>query len=75
MLEAGYAAPELATKAQKLAELILLECTLLSNELEAQYLVNRKSTLNFDTKNIYAEGENACDALKHKILKHFEIEE
>lgn len=34
MLEAGYAAPEIALRAQKLAELIVAECAMIANRLE-----------------------------------------
>jgi hypothetical protein len=34
MLEAGYAAPEIALRAQKLAELIVTECAMIANRLE-----------------------------------------
>lgn len=34
MIEAGYAAPELAGRAQKLAELIVKECANIVNSLE-----------------------------------------
>lgn len=34
MLEAGYAAPEIALRAQKLAELVVKECAMEANRLE-----------------------------------------
>jgi hypothetical protein len=46
----------------------------MSDELKAQYLTSRKSTMDFDEKNIYAEGEAACDVLKYKMKKHFGVE-
>jgi len=52
-------------------ELIVRECVVMSDELEAQYLASRKSSMDFGEKNIYAEGEAACDALKRKIKEHF----
>jgi hypothetical protein len=57
------------------AELIVRECVTMSDELKAQYLTSRKSTMDFDEKNIYAEGEAACDVLKYKMKKHFGVEE
>jgi len=60
---------------QKFAELIVQECMTMSDELKAQYLTSRKSTMDFDEKNIYAEGEAACDVLKYKMKKHFGVEE
>jgi hypothetical protein len=62
-------------KMQKFAELIVGECLTMSDELKAQYLTSRKSTMDFDEKNIYAEGEAACDVLKYKMKKHFGVEE
>ena len=61
--------------AGKFAELIVKECMTMSDELRAQYLTSRKSTMDFDEKNIYAEGEAACDVLKYKMKKHFGVEE
>jgi hypothetical protein len=75
MLEAGYAAPELAGRANKLAELIVKESMSMCNELKAQYLASRKSTMDFDEKHIYAEGEAACDTLRYKMKKQFGVEE
>jgi hypothetical protein len=60
---------------QTFAELIVRECMAMSDELKAQYLTSRKSTMDFDEKNIYAEGEAACDVLKYKMKKHFGVEE
>ena len=37
MLEAGYAAPELAGRAKKLAELIVLECAGISEQHNRNY--------------------------------------
>jgi hypothetical protein len=60
---------------ERFAELIVKECMTMSDELKAQYLTSRKSTMDFDEKNIYAEGEAACDVLKYKMKKHFGVEE
>ena len=60
---------------QKFAELIVKECMSMSDELKAQYLTSRKSTMDFDEKNIYAEGEAACDILRYKMKKHLGVEE
>lgn len=60
---------------QKFAELIVKDCMTMCTELQAQYLTSRKSTMDFDEKNIYAEGESACDILRHKMKKHFGVEE
>jgi hypothetical protein len=66
---------EITTCQKKFAELIVKECMTMSDELKAQYLTSRKSTMDFDEKNIYAEGEAACDVLKYKMKKHFGVEE
>lgn len=55
-------------------ELIVWEVMTMSDELKAQYLSHRKSTMDFDEKNIYAEGEAACDTLKYKMKRHFGVE-
>jgi len=60
---------------EKFAELIVQDCMTMSDELKAQYLTSRKSTMDFDEKNIYAEGEAACDILKYKMKRHFGVEE
>jgi hypothetical protein len=60
---------------EKFAELIVGKCMSMSDELKAQYLTSRKSTMDFDEKNIYAEGEAACDILRYKMKKHFGVEE
>ena len=71
-----YATPiPLTPELQKFAELIVRECMTMSDELKAQYLTSRKSTMDFDEKNIYAEGEAACDVLKYKMKKHFGVDE
>ena len=62
------------TELQKFAELIVQECMTMSDELKAQYFTSRKSTMDFDEKNIYAEGEAACDTLRYKMRKHFGVE-
>jgi hypothetical protein len=65
---------EITTCQKNFAELLLKECMTMSDELKAQYLTSRKSTMDFDEKNIYAEGEAACDVLKYKMKKHFGVE-
>jgi len=60
---------------EELAQLIVQECMSMSDELKAQYFTSRKSTMDFDEKNIYAEGEAACDTLRYKMKKHFGVEE
>jgi len=60
---------------EELAQLIVQECMSMSDELKAQYFTSRKSTMDFDEKNIYAEGEAACDTLRYKMKKYFGVEE
>jgi hypothetical protein len=67
--------PILDKRLEEFAELIVRECMSMSDELKAQYLTSRKSTMDFDEKNIYAEGEAACDVLKYKMKKHFGVKE
>lgn len=59
----------------KFAELIVRECMSMCDETQANYLKHRKATIDFDEKNIFAEGEAASDVIKHKMKKHFGIEE
>jgi hypothetical protein len=58
----------------KFAELIVKESMAMCDELQAQYLTSRKSTMDFGEKNIYAEGEAACDIIKYKMKKQFGVE-
>jgi hypothetical protein len=59
---------------EKFAELIVKESIVMCDELKAQYLTSRKSTMDFDEKHIYAEGEAACDIIKYKMKKQFGVE-
>lgn len=59
---------------EKFAELIVRESIAMCDELQAQYLTSRKSTTDFREKNIYAEGETACDIIKNKLKKQFGVE-
>lgn len=66
-----YQAPEFDYK--KFAQLIIKDCMTMGDDLKAQYLTSRKSTMDFDEKQIYAEGEAACDILKYKMKQHFGV--
>jgi hypothetical protein len=68
-----YQAPEFDYK--KFAELIVKESIAICDELNAQYLTSRKSTMDFGEKNRYAEAESACDIIKYKMKKQFGVEE
>lgn len=59
---------------EKFAELIIKECMSMCDETQADYLKHRKSTIDFDEKNIFAEGEAASGVIKHKMKKRFGIE-
>ena len=59
---------------EKFAELIVRECITMADELKVQYLSYRKEETDFEVKNIYAEGEAACDTLKYRMKKHFGVE-
>ncbi len=60
---------------EKFAELIVVECMKTCDDLQTQYLTSRKSTTGFHEKNIYAEGEAACDIIKYKMKKQFGVQE
>jgi vacuolar-type H+-ATPase subunit H len=59
----------------RFAKLIVQECMTMSSELKAEYLKDRKQETDFSVKNIYAEGEAACDTLKYRMKKRFGVEE
>jgi len=59
---------------EKFAKLIAVDSMAMCDDLKAQYLTSRKSTMDFDEKNIYAEGEAACDIIKYKMKKQFGVE-
>jgi len=59
---------------EKFAELIVRECMKTCDETQAAYLKYRKASDDFQDKNIYAEGEAACDIIKYKMKKQFGVE-
>ena len=61
--------------AEKFAELIVRECMKTCDETQAAYLKYRKESDDFQDKNIYAEGEAACDIIKYKLKKQFGVQE
>jgi hypothetical protein len=63
------------TRDEKFAELIVEECMTMCDTVSADYLKHRKGAFDFQDKNIYAEGEAACDIIKYKMKKHFGVEE
>jgi hypothetical protein len=60
---------------KKFAELIVQECMTMCGNVSADYFKHRKAADDFQDKNIYAEGEAACDILRYKMKKHFGVEE
>jgi hypothetical protein len=45
------------------------------DNVSADYFKHRKAADDFQDKNIYAEGESACDEVRYEIKKHFGVEE
>jgi hypothetical protein len=71
MLEAGYAAPELAGRANKLAELIVKECM---NQVREQYLPVLEDELMM--KDTHRDGYVQCGVDSYVAIKqHFGVEE
>jgi hypothetical protein len=70
-----FSGPILSPNAiEKFAELIVRECMSMCDDVSNDYLKNRKAAFDFQDKNIYAEGEAACDILKFKMKTHFGVE-
>jgi hypothetical protein len=76
-LSSGAKTPDHASvvKARKFAELIVRECMTMCDNVSADYFKHRKAADDFQDKNIYAEGESACDEIRYEIKKHFGVEE
>ena len=60
---------------EKFAELIVQQCMSMCDEQRAYYFGHRMASDDFIDKNMYAEGEAACDILQYKMKKHFGVEE
>jgi hypothetical protein len=60
---------------KKFAELIVQECMTMCDNVSADYFKHRKAADDFQDKNIYAEGESACDEVRYEIKKHFGVKE
>jgi len=58
-----------------LAELIVQECMSLCDERRAVYFGQRLASDVFIDKNMYAEGEAACEAIRYNIKRHFGVGE
>jgi hypothetical protein len=59
--------------ATRFAELIVADIAELCDEEKEEYNKFRKSAWDFEEKNIYAEGEAACDTIKYKMRRHFGV--
>jgi hypothetical protein len=71
MLEAGYAAPELAGRANKFAELIVQECM---NQVREQYLPVLEDEIMM--KDTYWDGYVLCGVDSYVAIKeHFGVKE
>ena len=74
MLEAGYAAPELATRGQLLAELIVQECADIAAEKKTQY---EQATKDFEYESpdwFWAtRTTQALRCVEADIKQHFEV--
>ena len=60
---------------EKLAELIALECMNICEERRAVYFGKRLASDVFIDKNMYAEGEATCEAIRYNIKHRFGVEE
>jgi hypothetical protein len=54
---------------EKFAGLLIQECVSICEAEKADYLKARKGAWDFEEKQIYAEGEAACDTIKYKIKR------
>jgi hypothetical protein len=59
---------------KKFAELIVQQCMSMCDEQRAYYFGHRMASDDFIDKNMYAEGEAACDILQYKMKKYFGVE-
>lgn len=53
----------------ELAQLVVKHCIDICDAEKLDYTINRKAAYDYEEKQIYAEGEAACDGIKYKI-KH-----
>ena len=77
MVEADYPAPELALRAQKLAELIVRECINICNQaiLQNQDTLSNLITYDLAEKMIIHGAINQAQKLGKGIKEHFGVEE
>ncbi len=60
---------------KKFAELIALECMNICEERRAVYFGQRLASDVFIDKNMYAEGEATCEAIRYNIKQLFGVKE
>lgn len=58
---------------ENFAELIVRDFVAICETEKADYIKNRKAAYDFEEKQIYAEGEAACDTLKYKAKHRFGV--
>jgi hypothetical protein len=58
---------------EKFVHLIIQECMNMCDAEKADYTKYRKNAWDREEKEIYAEGEAACDTLKHRMKREFEV--
>ena len=77
MVESGYAAPDIAGRANKLAELIVRECIDICNQaiLQNQDTLSKLNTDELAEKMIIHGSINQAQKLGNGIKKHFGVEE
>lgn len=56
---------------EEFVSLIIEECDKLCDTLGDEYHMHQKASIDFEDKNVYAEGAAASDRLKFKIRNHF----
>lgn len=58
---------------EEFVSLIIEDCATLCDTLSVEYHKYQKAAIEFEEKNIYAEGRAACDNIKYKMQKHFGV--
>lgn len=59
---------------EKFAELIVRDFLSICESERDGYVKLRRSAVEFEDKNIYAEGETACDLIRVMVKRHFGVE-
>ena len=58
---------------EKYSKMLIQECMNICEVEKSDYIKHRKGAWDFSEKNIYAEGEAACDTIKIKMKHRFGI--